>query len=368
MKVNKMKINSFVIVVLLLANVISWAFPLDGIIVFVMGLIFALAFSCNGLSLFVKNKQITFIIVLILFSFVFSISKFGLTEGKSLYLASFIVFGIPSLYISQTPFSFPFLYKVLSFFIFLLFPVILNIDFGDSSTEDVNYGAWMGYSYGIIVVLLGAFLCYLWSENKLMKVLFVIVSCSCLYILLQKGSRGTLIGVMCFFIYYFFKKIKSRKEILSLVIIALIAAYLFRNIFQYIDVDGFFFLSKTEDLSVSGDISNGRFMLYSMAFEGFLSSPLWGCGFASFYDTYGTYPHNFVLQIFYEGGLFWGAILLIPLIGFSSKIILSSNKLCLFYFFIFCIGIVRLFFSSNYWELQYFWFFYGMSLSKKKFY
>ena len=65
-------------------------------------------------------------------------------------------------------------------------------------------------------------------------------------------------------------------------------------------------------LETRGELTNGRFYLYRVAFEGFIQSPVWGNGIGAYHIEALTYPHNLFLHLAYEGGLLLLAIIIFP--------------------------------------------------------
>ena len=118
-----------------------------------------------------------------------------------------------------------------------------------------------------------------------------------------------------------------------------------------------------------GDVSAGRFKIYNMAFNEFLQSPIWGNGIGSFDSYKGTFPHNILLQLMVEGGLLFLIPFTIILIkGFIYIFEKGRSSVSgVFMLFVFCAGMIRLFFSFYLWGSHFCWLFVLMVLNIKSF-
>ena len=128
------------------------------------------------------------------------------------------------------------------------------------------------------------------------------------------------------------------------------------NIFQLFNIDAYF-ITKTIRLLNAGDVSNGRNNIWGIAWNGFLRSPIWGNGFDSFqYHTGIPYPHNFILQSLYDGGiLFFIPMALIFIFGIyrAIKSGIKDNIALLIFFFGF--GLVYSLLSQDMFNIFYLW-------------
>ena len=109
---------------------------------------------------------------------------------------------------------------------------------------------------------------------------------------------------------------------------------------------------------LADDVTNNRVELYQYAWNGFLASPIWGNGIGSFVVKYGTWPHNFVLQLLYEGGILMFLLVVIPL----AKIVLfvlKSNAIppidYAMFVCLFAISVPKVLVTSELWTVQCFW-------------
>lgn len=242
----------------------------------------------------------------------------------------------------------------------------------------------MGQSYAFIIPVLAtvAYLMFFYKhEKKIIKYLMLFISVVngyYLLLLIMYGSRGPLV---CFVgLLFFFYSIKMRdcnrgvyfnKKLIVLGLILLLLVYLMSDtimdIIQMMSGD-VYAIQKNIELTMSGDVSNGRNLLYVLSWDGFLSSPLLGNGFTQFYkNTTEPYPHNSVLQILYDGGLLFAVILFIPLLRKLKSLFktISYDRYALISVFMFA-GFVASLFSDDLWMQPMLWLFIGLVLTNNR--
>ena len=372
---NKKEINSIGLAIFICANPLSWVFPIPNIIILIAIFAVLILVINNGIRFFLGNKKVYLFIFFILFFF---ITQLGLgssaynNEKFYIYFGSFLVFGISGFLISQLSFCYQTFYKTIILFSALLLPVVLKLDFGDSSEHlgDVDTGMWMGVSYGTLRLIISAIIVLKLYKSKINTFLALVVLLGYLYIYVSYASRGAILAVFTFIcLFYFLRKdkIKLRNFLLLFSLgflfilnIDSLAMFLQEFLSNYnINVNA---IDKIVIFSNStGDLSNGRTDIYNKAFEEIVYNPIFGNGIAVFDFKYGLYPHNFVVQILYEGGIVYLLpvliIFMLSFYYFFSDIIQREDKV--FLLFLFCSGIFELLFSFVYWRSVFFWFYVG---------
>ena len=222
-------------------------------------------------------------------------------------------------------------------------------------------------------------LTYYSKESKLEKFFTILISVVNFLIFIQLfkyGSRGPLLALFLAFMFVFFHKHNSKFNRLKLQLPKLVAFLLLLPLFfvliEYvIDFLSFYGISshaieKAERLSSEGDISNGRNNLVGIALNGFFDNWLLGNGLDRFDANTGLlYPHNFILQSLYDGGLLFSLLLFIPLLN-SIK---SIYRKCTFdeymvYTVMFFISVPYALFSQDMWANANLWLFFGILLSR----
>lgn len=197
--------------------------------------------------------------------------------------------------------------------------------------------------------------------------------------LFQFGSRGPLLAILLTIVFFLstkYSKIKggiflSRKKVFAglffLFLLLFSIDFFFDfliSIMEKIGVNSTA-LEKIVRLSAEGNLSNGRGNIQILALNGFWDNILFGNGLDRFDANTGlAYPHNFVLQILYDGGLLLFCVLLIPIV---AKTILnykrcSYNRYVVQTFLLFS-SVPYASFSQDLWENAVFWLFVGSLFS-----
>lgn len=369
------KLNSLAVAIFLCANPLAWVFSfIPG------GLVFIVVFSwliviANGQTLKIASAPLyTHIFILSTFAFFILSSQINRnTSAIFEYFSFFILFGITGVYFSHLKFSIKQTFEYIAIISVLLALFIYNIDFGDPSIETVDYGMWMGISYGslrlALSLLVMLFLYYndhsWWQKCLLIGTLIIYVSIYSNY-----ATRGAMLAILFFCVSYFAIRessdLKRRATMLVTGVLLLVVTVNFEN--TIISINQLLYslnfevkaLAKIETLLALGNMDNGRDQLVKMGLEGILSSPIIGNGIAGFEEKHDWYVHNFLLQILYEGGI----LLLIPVglvLVISIRYIYTKSYLTLdyqvFILFMFSAGLIELLFSNIYWKSVFFWFF-----------
>ena len=246
----------------------------------------------------------------------------------------------------------------------------------------------MGTCYALLVPVLGnlVYLRFFYKKESVwMKIVMLIFAAINIYYLVQMtmfGSRGpilcALLLILSFFIIHIDAKgkISMRKDRSSIILVCLVLVTLsFTAILQTLkDFFATFDISlnvvdKFLRLGESGDMSNGREVISSMTWEGIINSPLWGNGTAQFLNNTGVvYPHNFILQFLYDGGIILTSTVLVPIVKtliHKMQIVSENEYICLL--FLFFASVPGALFSGDLWNQGSLWLFFGFVLSRNIF-
>lgn len=204
---------------------------------------------------------------------------------------------------------------------------IMTSDWGNSISMDVSYG------YLVPVVANIVYMLYYWKDDtpvvKVVNILISMVNTLFLIQIFLHGSRGPLFcSIFVVFLYFFIPKeknslgvvIRGTKITIALIILLLFAFFLaplMGGLENYLASKGIssYAVTKIVDLSATGDFSNGRDSLTEMTLGLILERPFFGWGFDRFdANTNMLYPHNFILQVLYDGGILFFSVLIIPVI------------------------------------------------------
>lgn len=220
--------------------------------------------------------------------------------------------------------------------------------------------------------------CYYRNDNRWQKIfmtVLVLINAVFFLKLFQYGSRGPLFAILLTIVFFLSTKHSEYKEgiVINRKRIVVGLFFLFVLFFSMdFFVDGLFafmgkigikssVLEKIARLSAEGNLLNGRGNLQILALNGFWDNILFGNGLDRFDANTGlAYPHNFVLQILYDGGLLLFCVLLIPIV---AKTILNYKRCSYNRYvvqtFLFFSSVPYASFSQDLWENAVFWLFVG---------
>ena len=248
--------------------------------------------------------------------------------------------------------------------------------FNELNRLSLDEASVMGVSYAIIPVIIAGFLHFVYyrkHSNRILKFCYLIDLLFVALVFLN-SNRGVALTL---FIALLFVYIKNPKRINSsgnvtlrtiFVCIVAVVAYLYLyDILEFIgillkrfniEVD---FISKTLRLKNAGNIDNGRGDITQYVMENISKSPIWGHGISTIYYNSGgkiIYPHNFILQLFYDGGIILAIPTLFVLCKATMNIFAERNKdqmVYLLFFAVVCIP--KMMFSTDMWTNSIFWLF-----------
>lgn len=252
---------------------------------------------------------------------------------------------------------------------------------------DWNEWISMGLSYAFYTPIVASII-YIFSywkdESKMNMIVTMVlfaVNMVYLFMIFQFGSRGPIVLLLLLIVFLFSVKknendvgVKINKVMLGgFGIAGLIVINAFDEILKFILglLTDFGITSRTVSkflvLSAEGDVDHGRNEILAKSWDGFFDSPIWGHGIDCFNQNTGiVYPHNFLMQILYDGGLILFCLLLIP----AFKRTISLYKQCdrpiygILSFYLFA-GIGRGLFSGDLWRLALLWMFFSFVFSNK---
>ena len=230
----------------------------------------------------------------------------------------------------------------------------------------------MGLSYAILPIVLAGLVHLIFYRKKSNLFLKLCYAIDIVYtvILIVHSNRGVvltfLIAVMFFYIKKFGSRVYKRTSIFRVIMVMILTVLIINNyipILEWlnnillgsdIEVD---FVQKT--LRMQTDVSNGRNGITEYVVENIFQSPIWGHGISTiYYNSNGTiiYPHNFILQLFYDGGI----LLAIPVLFFVVKMVWNAiwyenNDKTVFMTFFCLICLPKMFFSTDIWKNPSYW-------------
>ena len=248
-----------------------------------------------------------------------------------------------------------------------------------SSWQDVIS---MEASYGFlvpIVATIGYLFLYYKEEKKFDKVItltLAAINAVYFYQILLYGSRGPILCVLLLVLFMWVvrinktgvgTKLPKSRLIISIISIAMVVLFFFPLLGIISNhTSSFHAIEKIYRLSSEGDITNGREAIAGIALRLFLDSPIYGHGLDRFEANTGiVYPHNFILQILYDGGIILFFTLFVPVIIGAKNILkkCTRDEYAAFVVLLFA-SVPGAMFSGDMWLLSILWLFFGYSLSK----
>lgn len=340
------------------------------------------------------------ILIIVLASF-FAIrfkTQIEMTSSLVMFLSLIVFYFITSQFIGVPRVSLPF-YSVFTLSAFII-PQIVRVDakwvlfaamtLPAFSITRINYIfasylTWqdvisMDASYGYLVPIVAniAYIKFFYKENSVkMKILTCFVSSINLVFLFELflfGSRGPLLAIMLLCIILnivtieegrlSFEKKRVRVTIIASVMFVLsfftIVSY-FDDFLTNIGINSYA-VQKIIKMGSEGNLSNGRSELSEITWNDFLNEPIFGHGLDMFehYHPDQPYPHNFILQILYDGGIVLFIILMVPILKrFTKKIKSLSREEGALMTFLFFSSVPGGLFSQDLWENAALWLFIG---------
>ncbi|MEG0034733.1 O-antigen ligase family protein [Anaerorhabdus sp.] len=265
----------------------------------------------------------------------------------------------------------------------LIFSTLLLLVSNKIIIVDSNGYISMGLSY-IYMIPIVASIIYIMvlikHENKEQKYFFGILSflqLSILLKLLQYGSRGPILSIIIVVIFLSIVKwdynknqiiFKGTKITLWLVVLFLFVLnidFILQFIGEVLEKMSISsqLIEKTIRLSKTQSVLNGRNKIYSIGWDGFVSRPIFGHGVSSFeYYTGIIYPHNFILQFLFDGGILLFIIMFSIILRGVNRMKIDVNQYLIFSL-LFFISVPGAMLSGDIWRNTEFWLYIGFSIS-----
>lgn len=384
-----LKINSYMIAIVSSGSFIAVIFNLLGIIeenfysiivIFSFSISIMSSFFLSKFRTFQINKR-SFILVLgVLMLFLITYLRYDNYYYLNESLTYFLFYGMIIFLMVSMPFSYE---KVLRGTSMLSLLILLNpyLFFNEFITE-AGIGTsviGMGLSYSLLTIITAGILhmfFYIKEGNFVVKISYVL-NLILFILLLAYSTRGVLIALIILIYALIFTLIKRKFRIIKNIIVSFSLIIMFFIIFYIKDLLLFvynYLLDKDIEINAitksiykmnnTSGLSGGRTPIYETVLQFFSEKPFVGNGIGYYaYYSGGSYPHNLVLQLLLETGVFITIpILIIILIGIKisfSSIDKYKEHEGYKIFITFCLvsSLPRLMFSSQIWEEPMFWLF-----------
>lgn len=309
----------------------------------------------------------------------------SLQAGKSsLETIDFIAMCIlPIIFGSLLTVDYRLLFKISMWLLVLATPIYSQL-FLKSNSSRIYDAVTMSMSYDILpIVTVGIIHMLFFGKNStaVEKILYIISIVFALSFV-RMSYRGALLAlVVTVTMALYFRKRESRSQKqLKLLIIGVIVILLILNFSSVLVLvksilDKFniriAFIDKTIYLLQYDTIAHGRLETYLLAIKGFLRSPVWGNGMATFtYYTGITFPHNFILQALFDGGLLLSVpLFFIYVLSFRRLFQYAKEEERSRFAYVLMLGsisVTRALLSAESWRIVLFWLFIGLCLNKEE--
>ena len=269
------------------------------------------------------------------------------------------------------------LLKYMLFFSVLLLPVSGKIfEIGGHRYATIG----MSTSYNMLSFVVATILHFLYYRENAGFLMWIgyAVNLFYLFMIISYGNRGPIVALMTLGILLWLHKFnkngemkqnKTRTIVITVVIGIGVILFVYNfeaillTINNWLNSIGVEIgaLTKSVHMFESGDLSNGRSVIYEFTFEGIKKNYLLGNGIASmFHRSFYTiaYPHNLFLQMWYD----LGVIVSIPLLIVTVKTIFKtlfyssvSKHYAVALILLFAISVPRLCYSEEFWTNIPFW-------------
>lgn len=343
-------------------------------------LIVLFSFSYSKIKIHL-NPTVIFLVLYLSAFYFFTNSLIGPPKTKLSFLMAFVLSAlvIPNLAVIDARFFLRAVMALPSFAIFRLNRVFSPVyGYSDAISMDVSYAFLIPIIASIVYIT-----CYLKYDQHRTKRLMVFICAVNAVFFLQlflHGSRGPLLSIVL--VVLFLLVVKKRKYVpgisisngkfsfLFLFLLLSLGGYVlfFQTIMELLSVTGIesHAINKILQLSTEGDLTNGRSNLNILTINGIIEHPFLGNGLDRYHANTGmVYPHNFILQILYDGGLLYFFVILTPIVMGIVRICktCSTDEFAIMSFLFFS-SVPGALFSNNLYANSLLWMFFGFSLSK----
>ena len=384
-------VNNFLIAFLFCTPMLSFIINMNNIIPYLLMAISLFLIIINKKTL---KKTVTTVTPIIVFFFLFFILflfsnfiRLGWDKEFIQRVLYFAIFGVVSCFCIKIVLNSEEGLKTRKIVVGMLgIYAILSLFIMDINFWTYNVAERMAISYYMLPLYVGILLEFFMDKKRSVKkyilkyVLYLIIFFPYFDFFMKYISRGVVLALMCCFIICLLcnqkKKRKMQMLIVLLVIIVILMVFALdilkavQSILKSVNIS-FYAIDKTVRLLEEGNLGDGRDTLYGNALDGIKEHPILGNGIGQYKTNYGTYPHNLLLQLWYEGGIFYLLICSIPILYAISRVIFSDKiewEIKYLYILVFSVSIIRLMLSYEYWKDIFYWicFYLSLEIMKRK--
>ena len=359
-------VNNWLIAIYLtvtcVASIINSFVPIPYVSVLCALVIFILTLMNNRCIRIYNQSLIFYILFLILLIISVLLNGYAYLSN---YFLFFIVFATTSLILSCIDFNIEqTISHILSIYTVYVVVYFLIIQHNSDDNEAV---AQMGLAYSLVPGFCVAMSSLIFFKQSFIKKInsYLILLGSSYIILFKTITRGAIISALFGVFSLILIKISPRNRIKVLVLLSIfviLAIFSLNQVLLYIiptEGSSIGVLNKLFLLSESGDISNGRDILYKNAIEYIKQRPLLGYGIGYYEKFNQIYPHQLFLELLCEFGIIGMVLIIFPIIRRGYLIVSKSlneiNPLIVIYLSTLFISLMV---SNSFWLVPNFWFIY----------
>lgn len=232
-------------------------------------------------------------------------------------------------------------------------------------------------SYAVFVPVSATIIYWFYYYNERNKMIAVIslFELFLLYQLVMTGVRGVLLALACLFFFLIYISVHKRTELRYKIIFIFLLVFICVCVLNYenIIIISYKFCQRNFEntpgfivkmynfIIAGGGLDNSRMELYSYTIHKIVYSPFIGYGINALPKLSGQlygYPHNFILQLFLDGGVLFAGVIFVLTIFIVFKTLfgtyITKNEEAMAVFLLFN-NIPKILISGNIWEQNLFW-------------
>lgn len=313
----------------------------------------------------IRKYLICAVLVVLLFVICYGIAiiRFGLSPIIQKQLSSFVLFGPLALFVGAVVglkqketdfFSMGELFCYIAMPIAIHYVVLLVTNMSPYDNGGIGIVDYMQLSYAFMPMLFiltvqfikGNSSIAIISSHKSINILRAVSILIYWLLILGSATRGAILGVLCFLIFLAVFMLISKRKLKRLLVVGGAVVIVYILLTYVVTLPGMERLSRMEQLTsnfAEGELSSAndaaivgevnidvvvqsdnaeqygfyigktiknRTTIFTLAWKEALKAPLTGMGPFAFSQKYGSYPHNFVLELFCELGFVFGGLAL----------------------------------------------------------
>lgn len=364
---NRYRINSIFICIIFFApiitKIISKYMNIDGL----LGFIYLGSIICTILFGKIELKYNIIFFILSIFIIFFINILFCFNSHQYVYLFNLISFGMTGIVASMCKFDLRYVANK-SIIINLIWILHCFID-------KFNYANQDSFGFGFLMLPV-IYFTFIWIVNKYKdkdnKKVFLgcILQILQLSMILSNSGRGAIVNIFVFIMLILFSSNKRKYKFVFYVLL-LASILLLINISEVLifikynlRIESYFIEKTLRLMENSNDISNGRLDIYINSISNLNGIQyILGASIGKYAIlNQGGYTHNIFLSILWDWGIFGVIFIILGIVNIFKTIKYVDIEKKYYLIMLFCLSIISLSFSGDYWNSVSFWYFISISI------